>query len=319
MAEIGINIDRAARLLKAGRLVGIPTETVYGLAGNALDEEAVLRIFSTKDRPKFDPLIVHSWAAERFQAFTENWPAGAQTLAEAFWPGPLTLLLPKKPLLPDLVTAGNDRVACRIPNHPITLELLQAVDFPLAAPSANPFGYVSPTLPQHVAAQLGEKVPYILDGGSCEIGLESTIVGFEGEQPIIYRLGGLPAEAIAEATGQQPLLQTSGNQHPAAPGMLRSHYAPHKGLLLVQEQLLPQAPKGHKVALLAYNACRQDFPREDQYLLAPGGLVEEAARNLFKMLRLLDEMDYPEIWCELVPDEGLGRAVNERLRKAAGE
>jgi L-threonylcarbamoyladenylate synthase len=190
MAEVGVDIERAAAFLRKGQLVAIPTETVYGLAGNALDLKSVSSIFETKNRPSFDPLILHVASLEQVSPFVSEFPEKLKCLAEAFWPGPLTVLLPRKASVPDLVTSGLDRVAVRVPNHPLTLALLAQLDFPLAAPSANPFGYISPTQAAHVAAQLGSQVPYILDGGACAVGLESTIVGMEVEQVVIYRLGG---------------------------------------------------------------------------------------------------------------------------------
>jgi L-threonylcarbamoyladenylate synthase len=202
MAEIGRDIEKAKSLLMQGDLVAIPTETVYGLAGNALDPEAVALIFETKNRPSFDPLILHTSSIGRVEDFVSSFPEKLKILAESFWPGPLTLLLPRKSVVPDLVTSGLDRVAVRVPKHPLTLALLESLDFPLAAPSANPFGYISPTRPEHVEAQLGEKIPYILDGEACDVGLESTIVGLEEDEIVIYRLGGLEISAIEKLVGR---------------------------------------------------------------------------------------------------------------------
>ena len=189
MAEIGKDIEKSAALLASGELVAIPTETVYGLAGNALDEKAVVQIFKSKNRPRFDPLIVHVAGIDQVYNYVESIPEELKALAEAFWPGPLTLLLTKKSIIPDLVTSGLGKVGVRVPNHALTLSLLERLDFPLAAPSANPFGYISPTSASHVQDHLGDKLAYILDGGHCEVGLESTIVGMEEGQVIIYRLG----------------------------------------------------------------------------------------------------------------------------------
>ncbi|WP_405512000.1 L-threonylcarbamoyladenylate synthase [Spirosoma sp. KNUC1025] len=189
MAQIGTDRQIAKQLLEAGNVVSIPTETVYGLAANALNPDAVLTIFRVKNRPTFDPLIVHTDSLEKLDRFVSTIPESARDLASTYWPGPLTLLLPKKAIIPDLVTAGLPTVGIRIPNHPLTLALLNSLDFPLAAPSANPFGYISPTTAQHVADQLGLQVPYILDGGPATIGIESTIVGFDGNKPTVFRLG----------------------------------------------------------------------------------------------------------------------------------
>jgi L-threonylcarbamoyladenylate synthase len=196
MAQIETDIEKAKALLESGELVAIPTETVYGLAGNALNPDAVAKIFSVKNRPSFDPLIIHTDSLEKVRKFTLDIPAPLDRLAAHFWPGPLTLLLPKKPIVPDLVTSGLDTVAVRIPQHTLTLSLLEALDFPLAAPSANPFGYISPTTAAHVQDQLGDKIPYILDGGPSQVGLESTIVGLENGEVVVYRLGGLEVAAI---------------------------------------------------------------------------------------------------------------------------
>src|SRR6187551_118197 len=205
MAEIGKDVKKAIRLLQQGDLVGIPTETVYGLAGNALNSSAVAKIFSVKERPTFDPLIVHVPDFESATKYAESIPDQAILLAKKFWPGPLTLLLKRKSIIGDLVTSGLDTVGLRCPNHSFTRELLLSLDFPLAAPSANPFGYVSPTTAQHVNEQLGTKIQYILDGGSCDVGIESTIIGFEKEMPVVYRTGGLSLEKLETIIGKVEL------------------------------------------------------------------------------------------------------------------
>ena len=202
MAEIGKDIQKAKDFLEKDELVAIPTETVYGLAANALNPIAVAKIFEAKERPTFDPLIVHTHSLQEVYKFVTNIHPALLKLAEAFWPGPLTLLLPKKEIIPSLVTSGLDRVGVRVPNHSLTLDLLSQLNFPLAAPSANPFGYISPTTAMHVEKQLGTKIPYILDGGSCEVGLESTIVGEENGEIIIYRLGGLSVDEIETIVGK---------------------------------------------------------------------------------------------------------------------
>lgn len=233
--EIGKDIQKASAFLREGSPVAVPTETVYGLAGNALDTDSVLKIFEIKNRPFFDPLIVHLKNIDEVEKYTLAFPDQAQRLAEKFWPGPLTLLLPKNNLISDLVTAGSDRVALRVPAHPLTHELLEALDFPLAAPSANPFGYISPTTAEHVYKQLGGKITYILDGGPCRVGLESTIAGFEGEsgQVVIYRPGGVSAEEIEKYCGPVIYASERLEKGPEAPGMLKSHYAPRTPLFIV--------------------------------------------------------------------------------------
>ncbi len=311
---IGTEIDIAARLLQAGELVGIPTETVYGLAGNALNEAAVAKIFVVKNRPRFDPLIVHTSSIALMETLVLEIPAKARLLAATFMPGPLTLLLPKKEWIPDLVTAGSPLVAVRIPKHPMALVLLQKLDFPIAAPSANPFGYISPTTAQHVAQQLGNKIPYILDGGACTVGLESTIVGFEKEEVIIFRKGGIPVEAIEKIIGSVTVQAHSSSQ-PQAPGMLQSHYAPRIPLILGDIKHLIAQHQGKKIGIIAF---QQDFSSAyPAVILSPSGNFEEAARRLFAGMRYLDSLPLDLILAELVPEEDLGRAINDRLRRAA--
>jgi L-threonylcarbamoyladenylate synthase len=313
MAEIGVNIEKAAQLLTQNELVAIPTETVYGLAGNALNKSAVTKIFQVKDRPEFDPLIVHVADLSRAKDFVTDIPDQAQQLAEEFWPGPLTLVLKKKKVIPDLVTSGLDTVGIRCPNHALTQQLLRKLDFPLAAPSANPFGYVSPTKPQHVDEQLGNKIQYILDGGPCLVGIESTIVGFEDEMPVVYRLGGLSLEHIENTIGKVKLM-THSTSNPKAPGQLKSHYAPVKKVFLgAIEELLLSFP-AHSAGILTF---QKDFNSPFQFILSPSGNLEEAAQNIFEALRSFDKMPVDVILAERVPNQGLGRAINDRLQRAA--
>jgi L-threonylcarbamoyladenylate synthase len=324
-AVIGTDLARAAELLRAGRLVAIPTETVYGLAANALSPEAVVRIFEAKDRPFFDPLIVHVASLMQAESLVMEFPPLARQLAERFWPGPLTLVLPKREHVPDLVTAGSALVAVRVPDHPLTLELLGMLDFPLAAPSANPFGRISPTTPQHVLDGLGDRVDYILDGGPSAVGVESTIVGVERsatgeEELVIYRWGGLDLETLLEAT--PCVWRMAGRPQDAAPGNLPSHYAPRTPLVLgpPEEEVEPS-----RTGVIVFTDG--DWPETRgwgyQRVLAPDGELSTAARNLFGVMRELDaegearELDV--IYAALVPDIGLGRAINDRLRRAAAE
>nr|WP_247234937.1 L-threonylcarbamoyladenylate synthase [Telluribacter sp. SYSU D00476] len=316
LAITGKDTELAKSYLEKGQLVAIPTETVYGLAGNALDQQAVLSIFQVKNRPSFDPLIVHIDSFEKLSLVVAEVPEQARLLAEAFWPGPLTLLLPKQPVIPDLVTSGLDTVAVRVPNHPLTLELLQSLDFPLAAPSANPFGYISPTQAQHVEAQLGDKIPYILNGGEAGVGIESTIVGFPEGKPLVYRLGGLAVEEIEKVIGPVQYLPHS-TSNPQAPGMLKSHYAPRKPFRL-QEKVDQAAPvaDGHTGYLL-FDKYLDGVPEKYQRVLSREGDLLQAAHHLFAYLRELDTLNVQEIRAEMVPDTGLGRAINDRLRRAA--
>ena len=251
MAEISNSIQQAQALLEAGQVIGIPTETVYGLAANALNPEALAKIFEVKNRPSFDPLIVHIAYPSEVDKYASVFAGPARDLALKFWPGPLTLLLPKKPIIPHLATSGLDTVGLRCPNHPLALALLRQLKFPLAAPSANPFGYVSPTNAQHVQNQLGERIPFILDGGASTVGLESTIVGFESGTPVIYRLGGLSVEAIEAVVGKVEVkLYSSSN--PKAPGQLTSHYSPQKEVIVGDLDLLIRQHYGKSIGILSF-------------------------------------------------------------------
>jgi L-threonylcarbamoyladenylate synthase len=333
MAEIGADIQKAADLLRAGELVAIPTETVYGLAANALSEAAVVKIFEAKNRPAFDPLIVHVKAVSEFFAYAEDIPEAALKLAQNICPGPVTFIFRKKSNIPDLVTSGHATVGLRVPNHPLTLKLLKELDFPLAAPSANPFGYTSPTTAQHVQAQLGDKLPYILDGGPCAIGLESTIIDFSGSDTKILRLGGLSVELLEDQLGQKLKIQTSSS-NPKAPGMLSSHYNPGVKISVGERRSWEdvrfrtsepqnfrssdlQRYDSHRIGVLAFTDYVAGVPKENQRILSPSGDLAEAARNFFTMLREFNNLPVDVVLAEWLPDEGLGRAINDRLKRAA--
>jgi L-threonylcarbamoyladenylate synthase len=308
----GKDIDRCAEWLKGGSLVAIPTETVYGLAANALDESAVLKIYAVKNRPRFNPLILHISGMEELHNWVREIPETALKLAETFWPGPLTLLLPKSSLIPDLVTAGSDLVALRVPAHPLTLELLKTLNFPLAAPSANPSGYVSPTSAEHVYQHLKNRIPYILDGGPCEVGLESTIIGFNEEgKAIIHRHGGIEAEKIEKVTGVKLLLPNINADNPATPGQLKSHYATDSPLIIGNT-----SNKNENSFLIRFKELDPGYPLNRQRILSASGSLEEAARNLFAILRELDALSPDSIYVEKVPQVGLGIAINDRLERA---
>lgn len=313
LAEIGTDIAKALSLLRANELVAIPTETVYGLAGNALSEESILKIYQTKKRPKFDPLIAHTHCLERVHDLVSYIPEKAKLLADAFWPGPLTLLLSKRDNVPDLLTSGLDRVAVRIPNHPLTLQLLQQLDFPLAAPSANPFGYVSPTSAVHVHDQLGSEIDYILDGGECQVGLESTIVGFEGDRAVVNRLGGIQVEDIERVIGKVEV-KTNNSSNPQAPGMLKSHYSPGREVIIGDIKSLLDQAESSKTGVISFT---KSYGVEHEFILSPSGDLKEAARNIFKALRQMDHPDVEVVFTELLPEEGFGRAINDRLRRAS--
>ena len=313
MANIGSDINEAKRLLEQGEVVAIPTETVYGLAANALNVDAVTKIFEVKNRPSFDPLIVHVPDITAAWQYAEDIPEKLLSLANKFWPGPLTLLVRKKEIVPDLVTSGLDTVGIRCPDHAVTLKLLAQLSFPLAAPSANPFGYVSPTRPVHVEEQLGKKIRYILDGGECNVGIESTIVGILNDRPTVFRLGGLSIEEIEKVIGPVDIsLHSSSN--PKAPGQLQSHYAPGKKVILgdISENL--KSVSVHQTAVLSF---KQEYNVPHQLVLSKTGSLTEAAKRLFLALRTLDKLPVDTILAELVPNEGLGRAINDRLKRAA--
>jgi len=318
MSTIGTDIAHAIALLQQGKLVAIPTETVYGLAGNALNEATVAAIFEAKNRPTFDPLIIHIADWRHAERWVLDIPEKAEALAKAFLPGPLTLLLPKRPIISDLVTAGSPFVAIRVPAHPMARKVLEALDFPLAAPSANPFGYISPTTAAHVAQQLGGKIPYILDGGPCQVGLESTIVGFEGDGPVVLRKGGISIEAIEAVIGPVTVQEHSSSK-PSAPGMLLSHYAPGTPLVLGNLQELAAQYPGAKIGVLAFRQPLSGLPTEQQIVLSAKGDFAEAAQHLFAGLRYLDGLKLDVILAELLPEAQLGRAINDRLRRAAAK
>jgi L-threonylcarbamoyladenylate synthase len=310
--EVGTDIEKARTLLLEGETVAIPTETVYGLAANGFDPQAIGKIFEAKNRPSFDPLILHIASVDRLEKVAEEVPEMAKKLAKAFWPGPLTLILKKKSLVPDLATSGMDTVGIRIPRHPMTLDLLESLDFPLAAPSANPFGYISPTSADHVYRQMSGKIPYVLDGGPSIIGLESTIVDISSGSPRILRKGGIPIEQIERVIGKVEVNEQSSS-NPRAPGMLESHYAPRVPLLLGNINELVEENPGKEFRVLGFASTYG----HEGYALSPSGDLNEAAQNLFSYMRRLDSEKIDVIFAEPVPEQGLGRAINDRLRRAA--
>jgi L-threonylcarbamoyladenylate synthase len=396
-------IDRAGRLLANGQLVAFPTETVYGLGANALDETAVAGIFQAKGRPSFDPLIVHCSGPEQALALAASVPPAARQLAAAFWPGPMTLVLEKFPAtgfsvqvsrsgsapeptaadpsragqqphrpenqkketaneqqetgnekrpIPDLVTAGLPTVALRVPGHPVARAMIEAAGVPIAAPSANRFGGISPTRAEHVAGELGQAVAMILDGGPCEAGVESTVIAVSQDQPPrVLRLGGLTVEQIEQAVGPVTV-QTSSSQpgqdeadgaapgnrreptpphndnaqpSPQAPGMLDRHYAPTTPLRIIADltaEKLVNIAKNQRVAVLLFADRPELFEAIADYAeawetLSPAGDLQEAAANLFAAMRRLDGAGVELILAEPAPDRGLGRAINDRLHRAA--
>ena len=303
-----VGLAEAVQLLRKGEVVAFPTETVYGLGADATNERAVAHIFAIKDRPSFNPLIIHVADAGRARRLV-RWNDLAEALAAAFWPGPLTLVMERSEDAPTsrLASAGLSTLALRVPNHGIAQALLTAVDRPIAAPSANRSGRISPTTAAHVAASLGDSVPLILDSGPCAVGLESTVVDVTGDEPVLLRPGGVALERIEEALGRRVSTDTSSPTAPKSPGMLERHYAPRAKLRLDADR--PHADE----RLLGFGP---DAPKEALNLSVEGDL-EEAAANLFAMLNGLDEAGTSAIAVMPIPERGLGRAINDRLRRAA--
>lgn len=304
----------AARVLRAGGLVAFPTETVYGLGADAQDVLAVARIFEVKRRPRFDPLIVHLPSDERVESVVAEFPEVARRLAANFWPGPLTLVFPKNAGVPDIVTAGLPTVAVRVPDHPLALQFLSMADVPVAAPSANLFGHASPTTAQHVREQLGDDIDFVLDGGPCRVGIESTIVSVVGGRPALLRPGGVALEDIEEVAG--PLARPSMvTDRPASPGQLRHHYAPRTPLVLHDPS--DRVPARGRIGLLAFQAPQDPERFAALEVLSPSGDMREAAANLFAAIHRLDAAHLDLILAEPVPDRGLGVAINDRLSRAS--
>ncbi len=315
--NIGTDVALAAELLKQGKLVAIPTETVYGLAANALDETAVAKIYEVKQRPTVNPLIIHLAATGQVDEFVSYVPDVARQLMARFCPGPLTLVLPRKKIVPDIVTAGKDTVAVRIPAHPVTHQLLSRTGLPLAAPSANPSGYISPTTALHVLATLGEKIRYILDGGPCGAGIESTIVGFDGDTPVIYRQGVITADDIREVTGS--IAHYSGHSI-LAPGMSKAHYSPVTPVMFTADvdKAIADRP-GKSIGVLTYGEYTPGIPVTDQVLLCADSEWSSAARNLYAAMHALDSRKYDLIIARQFPQSGIGAALNDRLKRAASK
>ena len=324
-------IVRAAEILRRGGLVAFPTETVYGLGADALNERAVARVFEVKARPRFDPLIVHVPDVDAALKLVTTFPKSAQKLAEHFWPGPLTLVLPKNETVPDLVTAGCPTVALRVPDHPVALALLRAAARPIAAPSANPFGRVSPTTAEHVREQLGDQIDLILDGGPCRVGIESTVVRLADRGAELLRPGGTTLEEIESVIGHvervRDEVSSRAREGMASPGRLPQHYAPRTPLVLWARDSVGGAnpyptgsvgaEKGGHCGLLAFRPVDDPSAFEHVEILSVSGDLREAAAKFFAALRRLDAAGLDLIVAEIFPDVGLGRALNDRLRRAA--
>ncbi|HPS14558.1 MAG TPA: L-threonylcarbamoyladenylate synthase [Spirochaetales bacterium] len=318
------NLRAAGSAIAQGKIVAIPTETVYGLGADAFNAQAVAKIFAAKNRPTFDPLIVHVASASALDTVVRLVPPKARILVEALWPGPLTLVMPKREAIPDIVTAGLDTVGVRCPSHPVARKIIEYSGTAVAAPSANPFGYISPTTAMHVAKQLGDRVDMIIDGGPCAVGVESTVIDMTHEIPIVLRPGGMPLERIQELIGELAFPEKELKVF-ASPGQLKSHYAPHADLLLFEEGALaridPASVPAHAAAI-AFDTSMAEQLREATcfdmiYVLSPKGNILEAAANLFAVMRTADEAGFSTLYAERVPDAGLGRAINDRLYRAS--
>ena len=336
---ISNDVSLAADILRSGGLVAFGTETVYGLGANALDEHTVARVFEAKNRPHFDPLIVHIADWEWLDRLADELSPAAKLLADAFWPGPLTMVLPKKDIVPDLVTSGLPSVAIRMPSHPQALELLTKVDLPIAAPSANPFGKISPTTAQHVFDNLGDRIDLILDGGPCDVGVESTVVLMTGDRPAILRHGGVTQEQLEQIVGPVDVRCSAvndetgnGDSHPGpgesvqnassgavAPGMLAQHYSPTTPLALASD-ITAESLSGKRIGLLCLSKSSNVGDKFPEHVLvetlSDDGDLRTAAAGFFAALRRLDSSELDIILAESFPNEGLGRALNDRLRRA---
>jgi len=308
-------IRRAAEIVRRGGLVAFPTETVYGLGADARSEAAVARIFEAKRRPLADPLIVHVADPGALDAVCTGFDDRAHRLAESLWPGPLTLVLPKRASVPDIVTAGHPTVAVRVPAHPVALTLLREAACPIAAPSANPFGFLSPTLAEHVEEQLGAEVDLILDGGPCVVGVESTIVGLTGPRPLLLRIGGTEIHRIEALIGKLEVPEPT--EAPRAPGQLESHYAPRARVVLLQGRapLPPRDERCGHLRLKEEGSSPPGFVAVE--ILSRAGDLREAASNLFASLHRLDRAGLDAIFVEPIPEEGLGATIADRLRRTA--
>ncbi len=316
MIQISTDILKAKEILENENLVAIPTETVYGLAGNIYSEKAINLIFKTKNRPSNNPLIVHIHSKELLENIAQEIPEKAKKLAEAFWPGSLTLVLKKKETIPYSITAGKETVAVRVPNHPLTLELLKQLDFPLAAPSANPFGSISPTTSQHVADYFTDTLEMVLDGGNCKNGIESTIVGFENEKAILYRLGSISVEDIESIIGPIQIVNKNDSS-PNAPGMLSRHYAPKTKTVVSKniEYEIKNNPTS-KIGVLLFQDLKINDENIEKEILSINGSLKEATANLYASMHRLDKKGLDLIIAEKFPENDLGKSINDRLERA---
>jgi L-threonylcarbamoyladenylate synthase len=315
------NILRAAEIIKKGGLVAFPTETVYGLGGNSLDPKAVAKIFEAKERPSFDPLITHIADLEKLDEIAIIKDPRILKAAEAFWPGALTMIVPKRDIIPDLVTSGLDTMAVRMPDHPTARELIRLSTGAVAAPSANPFGYLSPTTAAHVENSLGSRIDLILDGGTCAVGVESTVLDMTKNIPEVLRPGGLAVEELRKVLGDIHVMDRT-SLTPTAPGQLPMHYSPRKPLYIVDRAeniagLIPAGTALKRTGLLSFKGEGDLSELGAVEILSETGSFIEAASRLFVALHKLDSAEIDMIFAERVPQEGLGTAVMDRIYKAS--
>ena len=310
------DLNQVKTALINGDIIALPTETVYGLAANIYLDSALEKVFKLKKRPSHNPLIIHISNAGILEQIAKNIPAKARELANVFWPGPLTLVLEKQDQIPNRITAGKPTVAVRVPNHPIALQLLESLNFPLAAPSANPFGSLSPTSAKHVALYFKEEINFILDGGPCFCGLESTIIGFENDKPILYRHGAISIEEIEKIIG--PIkIKNQNSKNPSAPGMLTRHYAPKTQIQINDDISLALAQNpDKKIGVLSFRENKKIKTEIHQEVLSISGDLNEASKNLYAALHRLDQMNLDLIISSFFPEKGLGKTINDRLKRA---
>jgi L-threonylcarbamoyladenylate synthase len=311
-------IRQAAEIIKKGGLVAFPTETVYGLGADAFNPIAVVRIFEVKKRPHFDPLIVHVAGQGDLDRLVVEIPSQAKSLMEEFWPGPLTIVLLKRENVPDIVTSGLPTVGVRMPRHPMIMSLIEHAGTPIVGPSANPFGYLSPTTAEHVREQLGDQIDFILDGGPCEVGVESTIISFSETRPRLLRPGGVPLEEIESIIGTVEVSSLLDGK-PSAPGMLSRHYAPRTPIVLDWKNMDFDSNMNKKIGFLAFQEPQKGLKFRHIEVLSKRGDFREAAANLFAAIRRLDQLDLDLILAETIPEVGLGRAIMDRLRRASAK
>lgn len=309
------DVSVAADVIRRGGIVAVPTETVYGLGGNALDPHAVAKIFAAKQRPTFDPLIVHVPDLAAVTSVATDLSPPAQQLAKTFWPGPLTLVLPKQTAISELVTSGLPTVGVRVPRHPLMQALLTQAGCPIAAPSANRFGRLSPTRVEHVVDQLGDVIDLVLDGGPCAVGVESTIVKVEDDTATVLRPGGLSLDELRTVLSDVRLATIESPTAPEAPGMLPQHYAPRTDIVLAEGEL-PIPPTNVRWGLLTLSPCDSPGYAVHRVLSETGDLIAAASR-FFETLHELDRASLQRIVATPFPDVGLGVALNDRLRRAA--